>query len=139
MTEIPPDLISAYESTDFRVLEPEAFTLRIGQQSDKLQALFHASGANCAAFLTAWNPYSEQTTDAENERLQSELTKRLLLEGFVTARGLGADPSGEWPGEESLFVLGLDLARAKSFGQQFRQNAIVWADADAVPRLVLLR
>ena len=56
-----------------------------------------------------------------------------------TLKALGVDTAGEWPGEESVFVPGLDLERAKSLGVEFGQNAIVWAGPDAVPQLVLLR
>jgi hypothetical protein len=33
----------------------------------------------------------------------------------------------------------LKLEAAKTLGRALRQNAIVWSDADAVPRLILLR
>lgn len=52
---------------------------------------------------------------------------------------LNVDPSGKWPPEKSFFVPGLDLNTARSIGQQFNQNAIVWIDSEAIPRLILLR
>ncbi len=53
--------------------------------------------------------------------------------------GIGQHPSKQWPGEASYLVFGLELEAAKTLGRALRQNAIVWSDADAVPRLILLR
>lgn len=139
MTEIPSELIVAYEATDFRVLEPQEFTLRVGQRSAELQSLYVDMGVTSAGYLTAWNPYSAETSAADNEAAQLSLIRSLSLEGYPTLKALGVDPAGEWPGEESVFVPGLGLERAKSLGVEFRQNAIVWASSDAVPQLVLLR
>jgi hypothetical protein len=36
-------------------------------------------------------------------------------------------------------VLGMALDAAQEVGRRYGQNAIVWAGADAVPELVLLR
>lgn len=139
MTEIPHELILAYEATDFRVLEPQEFTLRIGQRSAELQSLYVDMGVTCAGYLTAWNPFSKEALELENENAQQQLLRQLSLEGFPALNALGIDPSGDWPGEESVFVPGLSLDRAKLLGSKFGQNAIVWVGPDAVPQLVLLR
>ena len=133
------DLIKAYESTDFCVLEPNKFTLRIGVQSPELTDLYVEMGVRSAGFLTAWNPYSTEASAADNANAQLSLIRGLSAEGYPILKALGVDPSGEWPGEESIFVPGLELDRAKSIGTDFGQNAIVWAGSDAVPNLVLLR
>ena len=139
MTEIPHELILAYEATDFRVLEPQEFTLRVGQRSAELQSLYVDMGVTCAGYLTAWNPFSKEASELENENAQQQLLRQLSLEGFPALNALGIDPSGDWPGEESVLVPGLSLDRAKLLGLEFGQNAIVWAGHDAVPQLVLLR
>lgn len=139
MTEIPRELIMAYEATDFRVLEPQEFTLRVGQLSAELQSLYDDLGVTCAGYLTAWNPFSKEASDFENQNAQRQLLRILSLEGFPALDALGIDPSGDWPGEESVFVPGISLDRAKVLGSEFGQNAIVWAGPDAVPQLVLLR
>ena len=139
MTEIPSDLIMAYETTDFRVLAPREFTLSVGQRSAELHALYVELGLTCAGYLTAWNPFSKEASELENENAQRQLLWQLSLEGFPALNALGIDPSGDWPGEESVFVPGLSLDRAKLLGSEFGQNAIVWAGSDAMPQLVLLR
>lgn len=139
MTNILSDLIEAYRATHFKVLEPRPITLRVDHHSAELAELFKEMGVSCAGYLTAWNPYSAATSAADNEAAQLSLIRSLSLEGYPTLKALGVDPAGKWPGEESVFVPGLDLERAKSLGDEFGQNAIVWAGPDAVPQLVLLR
>ena len=138
-SELSADLIKAYELTDFRVLEPTVFTLRVGQQAPELTKLYAQMGVTSAGYLTAWNPYSAETSDEDNKKVQLRLLRKLSLEGFPTSSAFGVDPAGTWPGEESIFVPGLGLERAKSLGSEFGQNAIVWAGDDAVPKLILLR
>lgn len=41
--------------------------------------------------------------------------------------------------EVELLVPDLSSDRAKLFGAEFGQNAILWAGSDAVPQLILLR
>lgn len=139
MTEIPFELITAYKATNFTVLEPRAFTLRIGEHSAELQALYVELGVTCVGYLTAWNPFSAETSGAENAVAQQSLFRRLSLDGYPTLQALGVDSSEKWSSEESIFVPGLSLERAKSLGIDFGQNAIVWAGDDAIPQLVLLR
>lgn len=139
MTEIPHELVLAYKKTDFRVLEPQEFTLRVGQRSAELQSLYVDMGVTCAGYLTAWNPFSAETSTVDNIKAQLSLIRRLSLEGYPTLKALGVDPAGKWPGEESVFIPGLDLERTKSLGVEFGQNAIVLAGSDAVSQLVLLR
>ena len=118
MSEIPKILTEAYEATDFQVLEPTEFTLNIGRFSDEL---------------------SVETSDHENEDANLALMKKIVSIGLVPKKGLGKDPSGEWRGEESVFVLGLDFDTTNALGREFQQNAAVWAGPDAVPQLLLLR
>lgn len=139
MTNIPSEIIEAYRSTHFTVLEPRLLILRVDHHSAELAELFKEMGVSSAGYLTAWNPYSAETSAADNAAAQLSLIRRLSLEGFPTLKALGVDPAGEWPGEESVFVPGLDIERANSLGVEFGQNAIVWAGSDAVPQLVLLR
>lgn len=61
-----------------------------------------------------------------------------MRHAYPVIEGLNIDPAGVWPTEKSFFIPEIDINTAKSLGQQFRQNAIVWIGRDAIPRLVLL-
>ena len=138
-TLIPAETVQAYLATEFRVLSSAPFTLRLKQASAELQALYHQSDVQCAAFLTAWNPYSETRSAADNEGAQRCLLNALDELKLRTIPGIGLDPSGEWESEPSCLVLCMSHAVARDIGNRFKQNAIVWAGTDAIPKLILLR
>jgi len=132
-------LISAYRETEYRVTQGRPFVLRIDEPCAQLSGLYKATHHACAAFITACNPFSRSVSDAENTQRQIELSKELRGRSLMFLEGVGQHPSGDWPGEPSFLVMGLSLEAAKTLGNSFEQNAIVWCGADAVPNLVLLR
>ena len=138
-TSLNKDLISAYEVTNFHVKAEPAFTLNVGKESEELKALFKQNKVTSAAFITAWNPYSKSLSDKENQARNDQLENELFIRSLKFIDGFGQDPLGQWSGEESFLVLGIDLEASKTLGIQFEQNAIVWSDSDAVPELILLR
>lgn len=138
-SQIDADTIQAYLGTEYRVLGRSPFTLRIGVLSEALVRTHAAHGSECSAFLTACNPFSQTLDDAANEARRSELERELVRRALPFIDGIGEHPSNGWPAEPSCLVLGIALDDAKALGVQFGQNAIVWSDADARPRLILLR
>ena len=137
-SNLSADLISAYESTNFHVNSEPAFILNVGKVSQELKMLFKKNGVDSAAFITAWNPYSDSLSDANDAR-NDQLKNELNLRSLKFIEGFGQDPLGQWAGENSFLVLGISLETSKKLGVQFEQNAIVWSDKDALPQLVLLR
>jgi len=139
-SSIDPALIQAYLETRYHVRGDAPLTLAIGAASPALAALHAAAGVDCSAFVTAWNPYSRPEPEpAANAARQQALARELAQRGLHAIEGIGQHPSGSWPGEESLLVLGLALDAARALGARHGQNAIVWSGADAVPQLILLR
>lgn len=136
---LPPDLIAAYRATDFRVLDPQSFTLRVDLFSPELQRIHADLQVFTSGFLTAWNPWSAEMPREANDQAQEALRVRLVGMGLEAWAGLGVDPEGRWPGEESWFIPGLSRRDAIALGGAFHQNAVVWAGRDAIPRLILLR
>ncbi len=140
MTELRDDLVSAYRLTDYRVCEVGAeFVLHVDEHSPALRALFEERGAASAAFLTGWNPLSEPLPQADNDRAHEALRSRAEVLGLEWVEAVGADPTGQWPPERSLLILGVGLEPAQALAADFDQNAFVWIGGDAVPRLILMR
>ena len=135
---ITKELIQAYEDTDYCVSCVLPFVLKIGKESKELRDLYDKYGYQTAAFLTAFNPYSELVTATQNEAAHKHLMEDLYKKSVMVLEGVGQDSKKEWPPEISVLVLGLTMGDARDIGKKFRQNAFVWADAGAVPRLVLL-
>jgi hypothetical protein len=130
------ELIAAYTATHYHIHWAEgAFMLRVNEHCPSLAALYARRGYNCAAFLTAWNPYSQLTSPIENHAMQQALLADLERHDCWIIPGIGLDPAGLWMGEESFLAIGLGLADAQRLGRQYRQNAILWMGEDAVPRL----
>jgi hypothetical protein len=149
-SKIADDLIAAYRSACYRIGEQVdhgkgpasgAIILRIDQYSEPLSQLLSASGHQSAAFITAFNPFGQTQNPEINQEACAHLFDRLrslVGPGRIIA-GEGFDPSGKWSPEKSFLALGLDLEASAALGKEFGQNAIVWAGAGAVPRLILLR
>ncbi len=139
-SEIPEELIEAYRSTLFKCGDgPDAFVLTVGVLSPPLAALCRSAGVSCAAHVTAFNPGSETQSADVNEAAHKRLGAELAAAGYRVVEGAGEAPEGRWPAEPSYLVLGMDLEAARELGRRYGQNAIVWAGADAVPELLLLR
>tara|TARA_B100000029_G_C17087344_1_gene782858 strand:+ start:101 stop:565 length:465 start_codon:yes stop_codon:yes gene_type:complete len=136
---ITQELIQAYEETDYRVSGTLSFILKIGKENKELRYLFDKHGYETAAFLTAFNPYSELVVATQNEAAHKHLTEDLSKKSVMVLEGVGQDSKKKWLPEKSVLVLGLTMGDARDIGNKFRQNAFVWADADAVPRLILIR
>lgn len=139
LSTLSEELVSKYLAAQYQVwIDTSVVTLQIGCQSAPLAALLQATGNRSAVYVTACNPASEVATSQENQSAMARLYERLACYSNHIYRGTGIDPSGEWPAEESLLALGIDLSIAKKIGDEFGQNAIVWIDSAAIPHLVLL-
>ena len=139
-SKIAAELLDAYRATRYWVhAVPKPFCLQVDHPSQELLGLYAAAPKRCAAFLTACNPYSEQLSAEANLAAHECLLSALDALAVHTIEGAGRDALGVWPEERSLLVLGLELDVARAIGNRFRQNAIVWASKDAVPRLIVLR
>lgn len=136
---IPLETIAAYRATHYRVIDQVPFALEIGRPNQLLRRLYKKYDLHSAAFLTAWNPFSRPTSEADNRTAQASLESALSQNSLPVIAGEGVDPTGEWPGEPSVLALGLALEAASNLGVRYLQNAIVWADQDANPQLILLR
>ena len=107
--------------------------------SPDLKALLREKKQIWGAFLTAHNPHGELRDKDTNEAANARLRQHLEALGLVIFDGEGVDPKGEWAPEPSFLVLGIYMMTACKIGEQFRQDAIIWIDDDAVPELLLLR
>ena len=139
-SEISCEKIRAYLGTDYRVGHgTDAITLRINTRSESLLLLYASSSCHCGTFITACNPYGATLSAEINEAAHKRLGAELSALACKVIEGAGVDPNGEWPEEQSYLGLGVDLVPAKELGKRYRQDAIVWMEADAVPKLILLR
>ncbi len=114
-------------------------TLKVGLFSSALANLHKTLHVDYSVFITAFNPFSCVVDDDINIARQALLKQDLLEQGLIFIEGIGRHPSGNWPGEPSLLVLGVPLKAAENLGTRYEQNAVIWNGLDAVPQLMLLR
>ena len=138
-SKIPLFLIDAYKAADFHVFSESPFVLKIDQYSEELHQIFVKNAVQSAAFITAYNPYSNELTNEENIQRNKELENLLKQKDFEYIPSEGRSSNEDWAGEASFLILGINQMTSCELGKQFEQNAIVWSDKDAVPRLILLR
>jgi len=73
--------------------------------------------------ITAYNPFSRPTTEAENHRRMEDLATALGELDCTVRSAIGCSPDGEWS-EPSFAVSGIGRRRAKKLGRVFEQHAI---------------
>lgn len=140
-TRLPADLHQVYQTAIYQVFCPvnTTQTLRAGQRSAWLAQALHSHQTHAACYLTACNPLAQLRPATENAQRMAALRLALKNQGWRFDNGQGLDPEHLWPGEDSVLIWGMDEATARLWGQQWQQNAVLWCDADAVPKLLWLR
>lgn len=133
---IDSELWKAYEETDFIVHTKPEFTLNIGQFSEQLKQLLNSHKVTSAAFVTAYNPFSQQLSEDENSERQTRLVDEIHSRGLSLFQGLGQHPNHQWQGEPSVLILGIALEAAKKLACTYEQNAFVWCDEACTPQLI---
>ena len=131
------ELLTAYANTHYKVSVGEStITLQPEHHSNELEALHQRHNVSSSAFVTAWNPESISMSRADNDAATPALEAAIERLGFQSLPGIGVDAQGQWPGEESLLILGIPESAALEIGAAFRQNAIVFCPEDAIPLLL---
>ena len=133
---LSPELLQAFKETLYTVHHKPPFSMEIGVRCEPLRTLMATSYHRHAAFITAWNPFSQPLTAKENATRQVAFVRDVDALGLAYIEGIGQHPSNNWPGEHSLLVLGIDEAAAKKLAATYGQHAFVWATSDAVPVLL---
>ncbi|HZX32291.1 MAG TPA: DUF3293 domain-containing protein [Rhodocyclaceae bacterium] len=131
------DLDRAYRATTYQVFLPGgAVELRVDGANPALAAWLREEGVEEWAVVTAANPASQPLSARENAERQAKLEVSLLEEGFEPYAGENVADDPAWPVEESCFIPDISREEAVALAQQFGQNAILWGEADGLPRLV---
>ena len=117
----------------------DTFALHIDQFSEPMYQLMNARNVSNAAIITAYNPLSQIQSAEKNQTVHTKLVETLKRRSVPLIDSINIDSLRAWPDEKSVCILGIDLETTRSIGRKFKQNAVVWIDKDAIPRIVLLR
>ena len=138
-TTIQKNLLDAYHTAEYHVDTLPPLILKIGVYSHELMRLYENSTCNSAAFVTAYNPASQELANEINVARNKKLEELIQSQGYLYLYGAGRCAEDNDIGEISLLILGMDKETASDIGKQFEQNAIVWCAGNAVPQLILLK
>ena len=125
MSDVPNELIQAYESTSFRARTPDLVVIRVREICQPLDGLLDKVGLETWAFITASNPESNQLSDEDNAARNNQLLEDIHAYQPHVYRGEGVPDNPGWSPEASLLILGIDKASALQLGKKYGQNAIV--------------
>lgn len=124
---ISPNLIKAYREAIYVVhLGDREIALQVNKASSQLATLMVEWEVNTAAFLTAFNPYSQVLDPLENEARQKRMWADVQPMCPKIFPGIGRDQNDQWPHELSMLALGISLQDAQALADQYEQNAFLW-------------
>ena len=124
---ISPNLIKAYREAVYVVdFGDREITLQVGKANAALAKSMKGCEVTTAAFLTAFNPYSQVVDSVENEVRQKRMWADAQPMCPKIFPGIGRDKNDQWPHELSMLALGIDLEDAQALADRYEQNAFLW-------------
>ncbi len=87
------------------------------------------------AFITAWNPNSNQLSKQENERRNANLLDDIRSKGYTTHLGCGISKDSNWS-EDSFFIENISKAEALVYALKYKQYAFVYGKVNQVAELI---
>jgi hypothetical protein len=137
-TLISQELVDAYTATNYVVESHPTFTLKVGTHSEELASLYAGTGVNTACFITAYNPFSVLLTTPHNVARQAELLNDLDALKLKFFFGYGQGNDSDWK-EPSVLIFGITYDDSIELAVKHEQNAFIWCDEQATPKLILTR
>ncbi|MCX7627423.1 MAG: DUF3293 domain-containing protein [Methylophilaceae bacterium] len=129
-------LDAAYRATSYVAQLPEGpLVLRVDVHAPALARLMRESGQKEGAFISACNPGSIPLDEAQNAVRHTQLLIKVQQLGVLFYQGMGIPEGTDWHPEPSLLILGISRSQAHALAAEFGQNALLYFEEDATPRL----
>lgn len=122
---LSPALQQAYRATHYTVTAGTGLDIRIGEHSPAADTLMDTRGARRALLLSACNPFSEASSDAANQLRHGMLEMAMQSLGLPALPAEGRDPTGAWPPEASLLLIGTTPGQELRLLRDYEQHAAV--------------
>jgi len=134
------ELWNAYLATKYRASTPIGeITIQIDKPHPELDLLLENHCVEQWAFITAWNPFSEELSLEENTVRHEQLVGKVRELGYIAFEGAGIPENTNWQPETSLLILGVGENMAIDVGIEFGQNAIVLGKKGTNAQLITCR
>jgi len=128
-----PDLFTAYQNTLYIVYGLKK-PISIGVDNQEVKDFLKNHNCTTWAFITAYNPMSEQLSEKENAERNALL--ETLIQKYTYLKGEGKAIAGDWPPEPSYFIAGITKKDSIVLARKFLQRAIVYGTIKSVPQLI---
>lgn len=132
--DIDKRLRQAYETSHYLVDKP-SLSIRIGELHPELDGHLSKTEFTHWSYLTAWNPGSRRLSQEENAARQDALLQIVGALDLPYAEGRSTHPTNDWPDEESVLIIGIELAQARALARDFGQLAFVTGSIGEAARL----
>ncbi|MCC0177212.1 DUF3293 domain-containing protein [Waterburya agarophytonicola K14] len=133
------DLHQAYQDAVYEVYyNQKIIRLSIDCHNRELDFILEEYNCTTWALITAYNPYSQSLSAAENKQRDQSLIELLRWQSLAFLDAVGKDRDGVWLPEKSVFILGIEEDKAIAIGHRFQQNAIVFGELSKPPQLIWL-
>jgi len=133
---LPSELLVPYFETLFICDNYPGSPLQFGRVSADWEDVFSTQNINSVSVITAYNPFSQQDAQEDNEARQSRLYNRLANDGFEVLKGIGTSQDKQWQ-EPSYFVFNMSKVELIKYLIEFEQTGGVWMGSDTIPELIL--
>jgi hypothetical protein len=131
----PEGLLQAFAQTDYRVrLDADDVVVRVGCGHDRLD---RSLDGRDWTIITAFNPGARPGDDGDNRRRHERLCDDARQSGFETRPSVNRDPSGRWPDEPGLLIVGLNADARAQLARRFDQAAVLIGRGGDIARLEL--
>lgn len=133
------DLHQAYQDAIYEVYYCQKnIQLLIDLLNPELDLILEKYDCITWALITAFNPYSQCLTAAENQQRHQSLIECLRSQNLTFLDAVGKDRDGVWTAEQSVLIVGIALEKAIAIGKKFQQNAIVFGELEKISQLIWL-
>ena len=131
------DIFQAYAATTFTAITPRGeLRLRVGKHHHALDALLGDYDTEVWAYITAYNPASDQKSHEDNDAAQERLLAEIAVTHQHWFEGAGIPDDSSWLPERSVLVLGMGEEQAITLGARYGQVAIVTGQRGEPARLM---
>ena len=133
------NLDRAYRDAIYQVYcHGQIIQLFIDRFNSELDLILKKYDVTSWALITAYNPYSQCLSAAENQQRHQNLIELMRSYNLTFFDAVGKDKDSVWTPEQSIFIVGIELKQAIGVGNRFQQNAIVFGELEKASKLLWL-
>lgn len=129
------DLLTSYYKTDYIIYDPKII-IKINEKNKELNKLLKKNNVSEWAYITAYNPMSQISSEARNESANKKLL--IDIQEYKVFKGEGVGQDNTWKPEKSFLVLGVNKNKAIEIGKKYLQKAIIFGVINQSAELIIL-